>query len=70
MHPLPPAWGGGGVIFLEKSLLGGIRNFYLGGEGYIVGGRKFVGEVTKFWGKKKKLHNTSIKTISGIAILI
>ena len=71
MHPLPFRLGeggeGGGLIILEKFLLSGgwgggvegwvVRNFHIG-RGHVV---------LKL---KLKLHNTSIKSIFGIANLI
>ena len=36
MHPPPAGEGGGGVKISEKSLLGKVRNFDLGGGGHVI----------------------------------
>ena len=68
MHPLPPALGGGNIfrkVFArgDQKFLFGWRGLYCWREEICWGGHEILE-------KKKKLHNTSIKTISGIAILI
>ena len=70
MHPLPfrlGEGGEGGLIILEKFLLSG--GWGGGGEGWVV--RNFhMGRGHVVLKLKLKLHNTSIKSIFGIANLI
>ena len=69
MHPFPfrlGEEGEGGLIILEKFLLSG---GWGGGEGWVV--RNFhIGRGHIVLKLKLKLHNTSIKSIFGIANLI